>query len=141
MSMEVMSCRTQGDALGSLFLLGPVFSLSRWTRRLEEGQGRASKSKRAAGDRQGLQVGAMSTEEWTDRPLSVCETEWTDRHTKSPERQGQNRTPVMQSDPLSGAQPIQVPAQLCVPSPPQPSQAYLCVTESPMSLRTICGDP
>ena len=71
----------------------------------------------------------------------VCETEWTDRHTKSPERQGQNRTPVMQSDPPSGAQPIQVPAQLCVPSPPQPSQAYLCVTESPMSLRTICGDP
>lgn len=53
--------------LSASFPLGPVFSLSRW-RRLEEGQGRASKSKRAAGDRQGLQAGAMSTEEWTDRP-------------------------------------------------------------------------
>ena len=31
--------RAQGDALSSLFLLGPVFSLSRWRRRLEEGQG------------------------------------------------------------------------------------------------------
>ena len=31
--------RAQGDALSSLFLMGPVFSLSRWRRRLEEGQG------------------------------------------------------------------------------------------------------
>lgn len=29
----------------------------------------------------------------------------------------------------------------CVPSPSSPGWAYLCVTESPMSLRTICGDP
>ena len=48
------------------------------------GAGRASESKRAAGDRQGLQAGATSTEEWTDRP------------TKSPERQGQDRAPAVQ---------------------------------------------
>lgn len=109
-SMEVTSCRTQGDALRSLFLLGPVFSLSRWRRRLEEGQGRASESKSAAGDRQGPQAGATSTEEWTDRP------------TKSPERQGQDRAPVVQSDPPAGLSLYRSPTSSVPPPHPSPAR-------------------
>lgn len=138
MSMEVMSCQTQGDAR-SLFLPGDLCFPSADGKGDSERQGRASKSERAAGDRQGLQVGAMCTEEWTDRPLSVCETEWTDRHTKSPG----DRVRTEPSDavtPQAGFSHTGPSPALC-PPPPQPGQAYLCVTESPMSLRTICGDP
>ena len=62
----------------------------------------------------------------------VCETEWTDRHTKSPERQGQNRTPAMQSDPPVGLSLYR--SQLSSVSPPHPSPARpTCV-----SLRARC---
>lgn len=127
-----------GDALGSLFLLGPVFSLSRWKRRLEEeGQG-ASKSE-AAGDRQGLQVGAMCTEEWTDRPLSVCEQNGlTDTQRALRDRV---RTELQQSvTPQAGfslhrSQPSSVP-------PPHPSPARpTCVSRRARCHDAICGDP
>lgn len=115
------------------FLLGPGFSLSRLRERPMEGRGWAQVHV-AAGDRQGFRgVGAVSSTE-------VMETQ-----RQSPRETGTRRDPTaMKRDPgMSGSQPSRAPCTpLHPPAPASPPEgAYLCVTESPMSLRTICGDP
>lgn len=82
-------------------------------------------------------MGTMCTEEWTDRPLSVCEIGLTD--TKSPERQGQDRAQRAVTPQAGSA--YRVPAQLCAPSHhPSPARPPVC-HGGPMSPYHLAKSP